>query len=588
MNCKFLLLFFLLFGILRQTHAQKKYAVIEIWQNNKLTSTQLNKDSLSAINEINNQISQLQSKQYFFANYTQIVKKDTLKFYLNMGQRFEQVTINEINYNDNAELIFRNIERYRGKTISSDKLSDILSNLLKSYNDRGYPFAKVEIIPNFSEASPWSSKINITQGQQVVFDTLVLLGNAKLSKSFVKHYLGIEKGELYNESKVKSIVARIKHLNFLEVSNKPIVLFQKSKAQVYVRINQKEANNINAIIGLAPQSYNNNNKLLFTGQADIVLHNLTKNREKLEVHWNSFLGNSQSLKTAIQTPYIPFLKIGASLEFDLLKFDSNYIQNRFNIGLGYLANNGLAWSLFYETENTTLLAADTTNIRNTFSFPVINSNGRRAYGLGLSYSKWQNRANPFKGFNIEARASVGTKTIKKDARIERVEFSDGNKAYSLYDSLELNFTQYEGNLNISYAIPLWKRKWVLFQSFSAMERLAPQLFFNDLYRVGGFSTLRGFDEQSIFASQLIGHNTELRYRIDDLSNLFIFYNLMAYRVKIKNYQGLKNDVPTGFGAGANIKTNNTTIQIAYAFGQEQGRKLNLNQGKFHIGLVNYF
>ena len=47
----------------------------------------------------------------------------------------------------------------------------------------------------------------------------------------------------------------------------------------------------------------------------------------------------------------------------------------------------------------------------------------------------------------------------------------------------------------------------------------PEAFTNELFRIGGLRSLRGFDEESIFASAFVIGKTELRYLLEQNSFL---------------------------------------------------------------------
>lgn len=588
MTRKWIFLLTAMLSVAQLLFAQQRYSVVNYLMDGKVIKTSLNLDSLEAIRESNRFTHSFQKKNYLFCNYTIESVKDTLNILIDRGEKHEKVNIDSIQFEGSDQFSIFKLNKLTHKVISSHSLNEELEKLIQKMNQSGYPFARVDLIPDFSNSDPWSAQIVIEPGQFVTIDTVIILGNAKLSNSFIKHYLGLGKNDPFDQKALENIPIKIEALNFIELDGIPFASFRKNKAMIYIRVNEREANNINALIGLAPQSYNNENRLLFTGQADIDLHNLTRNRERLELHWNSFLGNSQSLEISLNTPYVPLLNVGLGFDFNLLKFDSNYLQNGIGIKINHLSRYGIQWSIVHQTENTSLLNADTQFIRSNFNFPIINANSRRSYGLQLDFTRWKNLLNPYRGIAISIAGMAGNKKIVRDARIEQVEFTNSNGTFNIYDSLELEFVQYEFTTSVKYAFPLWKKRWVLYQEYQFNHKQAPQLFFNDLYRLGGFTTLRGFDEQSIFASQYFLNNTELRFRVDDFSNVFLFYNLMAYSIDVANYPLVNNDVPQGFGIGANINSNNTIIQIVYAYGKERNRSFSINQGKFHIGLVSYF
>ena len=287
-------------------------------------------------------------------------------------------------------------------------------------------------------------------------------------------------------------------------------------------------------------------------------------------------------------PFIPYINLGTTLNFGLVKFDSNYLQTKGGIAINLLSGNNFKWSVFYNSEVTSLLSADTSRIRATYNFPSINATTLKSYGVSIEKMQWENPINPWKGYSFNVTGSAGIKRINKDNRIDRVKFNEGGNITTLYDSLKLTFNQFETSINADFVIPLSAQKVVAYTKFNASSIWVDKIFFGELYRLGGFKTLKGFDEQSIFANQFLAATFELRYRFNTLSNAFIFSTAMYYKNQSENFQGIKEDIPVGFGVGANINTGNTVLSIAYGYGIQKNIPLNLSQGKFHFGLVSYF
>jgi hemolysin activation/secretion protein len=112
------------------------------------------------------------------------------------------------------------------------------------------------------------------------------------------------------------------------------------------------------------------------------------------------------------------------------------------------------------------------------------------------------------------------------------------------------------------------------------------LFINELFRIGGIRTLKGFDEQAIFASTYLIVNTELRYLLQQNSNVILFWNGAYYRNSVRS--PVLTDRPYGFGAGFNFETGAGIFSIFYAVGKEFNNPIDFNKAKVHFGFVNYF
>lgn len=113
-----------------------------------------------------------------------------------------------------------------------------------------------------------------------------------------------------------------------------------------------------------------------------------------------------------------------------------------------------------------------------------------------------------------------------------------------------------------------------------------RLFTNELFRIGGLKSLRGFDEESIYASTFSIGKIEYRFLLEQNSFLFAFINGAYYENKSRNFN-LK-DTPFGFGAGMNFETRIGIMSISYALGKQFSNPVYFRNAKVHFGIVNYF
>jgi translocation and assembly module TamA len=113
-----------------------------------------------------------------------------------------------------------------------------------------------------------------------------------------------------------------------------------------------------------------------------------------------------------------------------------------------------------------------------------------------------------------------------------------------------------------------------------------QLFYNDLFRLGGLNSIRGFNERNFFASWYLTGTLEYRYLFDNDSQLFFFLDSsgLGYDIQDQKYR----DHPFGFGGGFTLSTRAGLLHIIYALGKSSGQPLGLNYSKIHIGYSNRF
>ena len=112
------------------------------------------------------------------------------------------------------------------------------------------------------------------------------------------------------------------------------------------------------------------------------------------------------------------------------------------------------------------------------------------------------------------------------------------------------------------------------------------LFSNELYRLGGLQSLRGFDDESLFVSSYAWLNNELRYLSGKNSNLFLFYTYAYTENLSRNVR--RFDRPFSLGAGINFETKAGIFNLTYALGKQLNNPLLLRAAKIHFGIVSVF
>ena len=197
------------------------------------------------------------------------------------------------------------------------------------------------------------------------------------------------------------------------------------------------------------------------------------------------------------------------------------------------------------------------------------------YGIGIKYEELDYRLNPQKGFYINGNISVGTKTIKKNIALNPI----------VYDKLKLNSTQYNAELEACLYLSLIDRSTLKLGIQSGFI-YGESIFQNELFRIGGLKALRGFDEESIFASSFAIFTIEYRYLLEQNSYLYLFSDGAYYEKN--NNKSYINDTPISFGAGISFETKAGIFSINYALGKQFDNQFQVKSGKIHFGIVNYF
>ena len=560
----FFFIFFLTFFFFGQS-IQVHYTLL----NN--TSLKKNKDfkpfEIKKIEELNsileNNKNQWLEKGYYLASFKALYVSSTeIEVLVEIGSHFPNVAI-VINDSIKSQLRSFGIENIPKNSLktSPSLFKLFIDKTLKAYANNGYPFAQVFFAEQEIIEQQIQIQMNISSGKFYRFSDIIVKGDSSISKSTVQNLIGIKINDFYSEEKLSSIDRILQQTNFINVLKKSELLFTENGVELYVYLENQKMSSMNGAVGLQPNPQSQ--KIGLTGDVQIKLQNVFKKAELIDLNWRSNEPQTQALQAKLNYPFLFKSPFGIDLKFNLYKRDSTFLDLKSFIGIQYSFKNNVQLKGFYQVNSSEILSK-TPNPSSLFSYlaPIkLNS-----YGLSLQYKRINFLPNPSKGFSLFIETSIGNRTIKKENTILE-------KSY-VYKSI----FQY-----VSY-IPITKRNiikvGVNFESYTSST-----IFQNERYRFGGLNSLRGFNEEEIFASTKLITSLEYRFLLDKNSNAFIFYDQGIYEDNTLTY---KIDNPFGVGAGISFGSRIGIFSISYALGKQENNPFEFRNGKIHFGYITYF
>lgn len=518
------------------------------------------------------------------------IQQDTAQLVLNLGNRYRWVRLNKGNVMQEAITAagFR-VNEFDDKIFSPEEYTRRIVRIIQYLERSGYPFASIVLDSIQIDSNTISASLNLTLHEFIVYDSIEIIGEANIKKWFLHRYLSMKLGSPYNEQHVKRIDARLNQLPYLSTSRNAAMYFYGNKAKPIIFIENRRANNFDGVVGFAPnnqQTTQGGNNLLITGEGNLKLQNLFATGKYLEINFRSFLGNSQELRLRTAYPYIFKSNIGLDYDLRLLRQDTSFLDVRNTIGVQYRFAGEEQIRFFYTVEQTTLITVDTNRIKALGTLPEISDLVNYQYGTSGKMVRYDYFINPRKGFGFDISGSIGSKQIRRNPTIDalRLTSPEGNQ-FGLYDSVPLRMIQYTVQGSGDVFIPIINN-FVFRTQFMGAHIEAPRLFLSELYRIGGIRTLKGFDEQAIFASTYAIVNTEIRYLLQKNAHALLFWNGAYYQNAASPQR--PSDTPFGFGAGVNFETGAGIFSLYYALGREQQNSIDFRRAKVHFGLINYF
>ncbi len=541
-------------------------------QQKELLSTSTNSSFININNTVKNINQQLYKNAYLTAHIDSIISDSTtyfLHYHLGKQIKWVNLTTKTIDEGILSKIGFRD-KIYNNRPFNQNQLKRFFDKVISFYENHGYPFASIQLDSVQITDYNLSANLSINKNQLYKIDSVAIKGNATVSDDYIKNYIRINDEDIYNEELIKKINTRIKEIPFVEEQNPSKVIFNEESAYVLLVLKKKQANRFNGILGIVPDE---TGKVRLNGDVKLNLMNSFKRGEEISFNWRAMQNNSQDLKLSTAYPFLFNSPFGAEYQLNLYKRDSTYIDVFNKIGIRYILKGNNYFNIFYHNKSSSLLSQK--GFETLTVLPDFADVSTQLYGIGIVYDQLDYIHNPRRGFNITANGSLGNKKITKNPQLNE----------QLYKDVNLKTNLYTAQANLALYIPIKKRSVIKLGTQNGYT-YNENLFDNEMLRIGGLHTLRGVDEESIFASFYSIQTIEYRFILEQNSFLYLFTDGAFWEKRTANTYTL--DRPYSFGVGMNFETNAGIFSISYAVGKQFDNPIQFRSAKIHFGFINFF
>ena len=502
-------------------------------------------DSVSVNLEIDKISNHLRNIGYFTNKIQQIKKinkQRIIYFQLHQKTLFAVIRLDSISkiYFKTAKTINNTI------SIPIKKLQSTILEISNKLDKEGKSFSKIQL-KNFSiKNDTLFSELVMNQSKKRIISKVIIKEYENFPKSYLKNFYNITSNTVFNQQKIKAMSEASKSLQFLTEIKPPEVLFTKDSTFLYLYFKKKQNNSFDGIVNFANKE---NGDILLNGNIDLKLNNILNTGETFQLFWNSIAEERQEFKLTTQSPYLFNSKFTPQLSFSIYKQDSTFLNTKFDSQLFYNLNNKLKLGFVYTSETSENLIATSDNIK-TFN----------NYFLGFHFRYTIPRDDFFSNsqFHLEVNPTFGKRTIDQNTS-----------------------NQFKIEVSSTYLWDLNLRNKVYIKS-TAAHLNSDSFIDNELFRIGGANSIRGFNEQSIFTNSYLYFNLEYRYSTSEQSYLYTITDFG----KVKTNFTTENLIGIGLGYLFNI--NNSHIKLSTALGRNINQRLDVTQFKFIINWRNFF
>lgn len=478
--------------------------------------------------------------------------------------------------------------------LNPQQFQGILSEIAETGADYGYPLGKVHLREIETDSTQLTATLHLERGKLVRFKPIVIeTAGLRLRPNYLQHYLGILPDQPYQNKRIQRARQRLKALPFLKETQAPTVLFNNQEAEVHLFLEPQNASRFDFIIGVLPNSTSNpgaiaERRTLVTGVLTAELHNQFGRGERIFINAERLRPQTARIDGNFAYPYLLDLPFGVEGGFHFYRRDTSFLNAKGQFGIQYLLPGGNYLKLFWENSSSRIISFDSDRLISRKELPTNLDLSTNSFGLEYNWQNYDYRWNPRQGWGFLLRGSVGFRSIQPNNRILELmdplapEFSFA----SLYDSLDQQQNQYQFEVEANRFLSVGASSTALLRVVGGGLLGTETLYLNEQYRLGGSRRLRGFDEESVFASQYLINTLE--YRLLTGKNAYFFgfgdfgiVNNERIDLNVREY-------PLGFGAGITFATSAGQFAVSYAYGTQWSESVDFSAAKIHFGYLSLF
>ena len=491
-------------------------------------------------------------KQGFYdAKVNSLIRKDSFNYevILNKNQMVQYVEISNKSAFD--ENIVKILNKYteNGKLIRFKQIESVSKEITEILSKGGYPFGKVGFI-NYELVNPTTIKLEmeIQYGSKRNIDKVIVKGYENFPKNFIKNIFKPAKSNSLDVDKALSLANKIDKTGFARNIKDPEILFTKDSSAFYLYIEKIRRNTFDGFLSFDTDE--NSGRINIEGYAKINLINTFNGGEKINFDFRSQKNQDRSLNSDVYIPYVFGTPLNLKYGLNLIQKDSSYTSNENLIDIDMIFGNIRAGLGLQTNKSTSEEAIE--NVEN-FKSKLIN--------VFSEYIILDNSDQLIPElFKISLRYGSGLKEQSAD---------------------KTDFSKYSVELHRKFNL---SSKFKLQSSITRRKINSKNLVNNELLRFGGYNSIRGYDENSIFTDGYTLLKTSLNYYLNDTIYIYTIFDLANYSNEILD---LNEDIYSG-GIGFSSRTDNGIISISYSKGNRWGNSFNLKNAKINVIFVTFF
>jgi outer membrane protein insertion porin family len=465
-----------------------------------------------------------------------------------------------------AAELYSSMQLHEGDPFIPSLLEQDVQTILQQYERKGYPLSKIAVqnVSFIDSADEMSVivQLHIDEGKALHISEIHFEGNKTTKDYVIMREARVRENELFSSDLPERIKRRLDHLQlFSRVSLPELYLTEAEQAGLLVRVVEGNQNNFDGVLGYVPSTASGGTGYI-TGLVNISLRNLFGTGRKLSVRWYQETKSSQETELHYFEPWIVSYPVNAQLGFFQRKQDSTFVRMQYDI----------ATELMISEEFSVGISFSQNNVYPTERYDgskTIAESRTTSWGVSVRYDSRDNPTTPTDGILYSTEYQTGTKqALSSDA------FPIGSRSTTRRVVFDLLY----------YLSPFLRQ--VIATELHLRDFSNDHADISDLFRLGGATTMRGYQEGQFLGMRLLWTNLEYRFLIAPRSFFYGFIDF-GYIVQpaFAAMDGKASEQSkVGYGIGVRMDSALGLIGVSIALGEGD----TFSTAKIHIRLINEF
>jgi outer membrane protein assembly factor BamA len=451
-----------------------------------------------------------------------------------------------------------------GQVLDPEVLRADLDDLLAQYERAGYPLAQadVEMGVTDGDAPNLQVTVRVDEGETLALHAVEFVPSGRTDPDFAARTAGLRPGEPLAAFQPESIRRDLEETGLFEEVGTPELAIGEEGATVRIPATEAPPGSFDLVFGYLPPNGSGASGSV-VGNGSLVLRNLLGQGRALALQLVRNPGLVSSLDVSVADPFVLGLPLRLEARFSGYQQDSTFQQQRYGLEVGYRFAPGLFALVTASREFVDAGIAGAVLVDGQQRIPEANA---WFAGVGVRYRRLDARLNPRRGLVVQTTLEQGVK--RRDLSADTVDVA-----------APVALRQQRLLAEARLFVPTLRRQ-VLVLGGDAAILLGDVYDDSDLFRFGGATSLRGYEEEQ-FRGNIVGRAVvEYRYQIDRTSYAFLFSDF-GY-IERPATAGIEADrsFRPGYGLGIQYRTPLGLVAVSYALNPDDGP----TRGKVHVGL----